>query len=133
MTEMFGNQAADFWVETGERPLLANSSNSMHPVERGKHVDLWRQAAFYAAAEAGVPKGLDRVAFVARPHYNKGPLPDTGGISPTLKAVIDGLVDYGLIPDDNGDHSRAEVLMAPHLNRLLPHPRVHIGVYDLAM
>jgi hypothetical protein len=37
------------------------------------------------------------------PTYAKGRLPDTGACFPTVKAIIDGAVDAGLLVDDTPD------------------------------
>ena len=47
-----------------------------------------------------VPVGIE-VRFGQKPG---GVLADTGNYMPTSKAVIDGIVDAKLIPDDSGEH-----------------------------
>lgn len=42
------------------------------------------------------------VAVYARVRMPKGTLPDADAAAPMVKAAIDGLVDAGIIPDDNG-------------------------------
>ena len=64
-------------------------------------VKKWRRAGRLAAAAAGLPLGLARVqvdAFVIKPIQNDY---DPANWAPTAKAVLDGLVDYGMVEDDN--------------------------------
>lgn len=40
-------------------------------------------------------------------------MPDTGNAFPAAKAAIDGLVDAGVLPDDNGRYVHALTFLAP--------------------
>lgn len=79
------------------RPLLANSR--LHHQAKGRVVREWRRAGFVAARAAGVPR-LSRVAVACWGRYPTRVLPDVDAPSPALKAVLDGVVDAGVIPDD---------------------------------
>lgn len=92
---------------TLELPKLADWLNlnvNLHWAPRNKRAQAWRHGAHIMARQARLPKGLLRVqvdAFVwkkTRVRY------DPHNLMATLKPVIDGLVDYGLIPDDNTTH-----------------------------
>jgi hypothetical protein len=56
------------------------------------------------AQVAKLPKNLDRVHIVAHIIKPTARQYDVHNLMPTLKACVDGLVDYGLIPDDTNDH-----------------------------
>lgn len=64
----------------------------------------WREAAHIWAIKAKLPKGLDHIHITATPMLTDVRKRDVHNLMPTLKAVVDGLVDYGLIPDDDDAH-----------------------------
>ena len=81
-------------------PFL-NSNNRMHWKPKADLVRAWRAAAAREAALAGLPKGLPRVqidAYVIKPRANRY---DPSNWAPTSKACVDGIVDVGVIEDDN--------------------------------
>lgn len=81
-----------------------NSNDRLHWSPRAKLTRSWRQAAHVYARQARLPKGLGRVRIDAQVHKTTGNSFDAMNLYPTLKAVVDGLVDYGLVVDDNNDH-----------------------------
>lgn len=56
------------------------------------------------AQRARLPKGLARVRLVAWITYPTAARVDPNNASPTTKAITDGLVDYGLVTDDDHAH-----------------------------
>lgn len=61
----------------------------------------------YTLAEcqrARLPKGLSRVRLVAWITYPTAAHVDPNNAAPTTKAITDGLVDYGLVADDDHAH-----------------------------
>lgn len=66
-------------------------------------IKAWRDAARLYAIQAKLPKGLERVHVTARCHFTMTRKRDAGNRYPTAKAAVDGLVDYGLVVDDNDD------------------------------
>ena len=72
-----------------------------------------RRPGLRVPADAAVPKGLDRIGILFQPIYPKGPLPDPDAIHPTAKGIIDGIVDHGVVPDDNGTHVAYVCFLAP--------------------
>lgn len=66
-------------------------------------VKLWRNAAQVYALVHRLPK-LNAVHIIATLHFTDRRRRDGHNYYPTLKACVDGLVDYGLIPDDNSKH-----------------------------
>lgn len=66
-------------------------------------IKAWRDAARVYAMQAKLPKGLTRVHVLAVCHFVTVRRRDVGNAYPTAKSAVDGLVDYGLIADDNDD------------------------------
>lgn len=64
-------------------------------------VRAWRQAAGWRAKQAKLPRGLARVHILAELHMTDRRRRDPHNYYPTIKAVVDGLVDHGLIADDD--------------------------------
>jgi Holliday junction resolvase RusA-like endonuclease len=81
-----------------------NSNDRMHWRPKAKLTKAWRQAAHVYARQAKLPKGLARVRIDVQVHKTTPNRYDAMNLYPTLKAVVDGLVDYGLVMDDNNDH-----------------------------
>lgn len=104
-----------FRVEVGgARPLTLNAERSKHWSASSALVAEWKEAAGWAATAAGVHRfRLDRALFDFRPVYAKGPLPDTGSIFPTEKAIIDALVELDVLPDDNRWHNAGQLSLPP--------------------
>ncbi|MGH9045868.1 MAG: hypothetical protein ACRDVW_00970 [Acidimicrobiales bacterium] len=72
--------------------------------ERAALVREWRQAFAILAREAQMP-ALERIAVTALPiRANRRSRPDVAACYPAVKAAIDGLVDAGVVPDDDPDH-----------------------------
>lgn len=89
---------------TLELPKLAgwlNANVKRHWAPNAKLVKAWRHGAHIYARQAKLPKGLQHVRIDAYVWKNSRRQYDPHNLMPTLKPVIDGLVDYGLIPDDN--------------------------------
>lgn len=82
--------------------VTLNLNDRLHHWKRAERVALWRRAARFAAY--GTPKnGPSNVRLVIGVPY-PGRRRDPHNWMPTVKAVIDGLVDAGIWPDDNSDH-----------------------------
>jgi hypothetical protein len=72
-----------------------------HWASKAKKVRAWRRAGRIAATYAQLPVGLGRVqvdCYVVKPIQNRY---DPANWSGTAKACLDGLVDYGMVEDDN--------------------------------
>ena len=81
-----------------------NLNQRSHWAAKAKLTKAWRQAARMVAIFANLPKGLERVHIVAHITKPTARQYDVHNLMPTLKACVDGLVDYGLIPDDTNAH-----------------------------
>jgi len=66
-----------------------------------------------------------RVEIVAQPFYaDRRNLPDTDGIAPAVKWLLDCAVDLGALAGDNRDHVRRVELLFAWVDRDLPGPRM---------
>lgn len=129
---MTGLGSTLFHVETGDRPVTLNAER--------RHGNHWRRNAETqrwktAAAEALLERGLttlrfERVDIRLRPFYppKSGNLPDTGGLQPTEKAIIDALVDALIIPDDNRHHVRSIRSEAPAMSPEVARPQIVVRI-----
>jgi crossover junction endodeoxyribonuclease RusA len=83
----------------------------------------WRDAGHLYAKQAALPK-LQRVHIIATLRFRDARRRDPHNYYPTLKALVDGLVDYGLIPDDDDKHligpdiRLGQVMQAPGLGEV---------------
>lgn len=88
--EMFIPMAAE-WINLNQR---------LHWAPKAKRTRSWRMAGHIYARQANLPRGLGRVQITAHVMKSTARQYDAHNLIPTAKAVIDGLVDYGLIEDD---------------------------------
>jgi len=72
----------------------------------------WRRDAFWIAMAARVPH-LERCALTFDILQARGRLADTGAHEPPAKALLDGLVDAGVIDDDSGRQVATITFRAP--------------------
>lgn len=90
-----------------EIPKLAdwlNLNQKEHWAPRNKRAQAWRHGAHIMARQARLPKGLIRVRVDAYVWKKTRVRYDPHNLMPTLKPVIDGLVDYGLLVDDSHEY-----------------------------
>ena len=81
-----------------------NANDTRHWAPKARLVKNWRNLAHLIARQAKAPKGLHRVMIQAYIHKTNNRRYDAHNLMPTLKPIVDGLVDYGLIPDDHNTH-----------------------------
>ena len=86
------------------KPAWLNINDTRHWAPQAKLVKLWRNIGYYTAKVNHLPTGLHRVTIFAEIHKTDNRKYDAHNLMPTLKPIVDGLVDYGLIPDDNNTH-----------------------------
>ncbi|THA22741.1 hypothetical protein E6R18_32870 [Streptomyces sp. A1277] len=91
-------------LELPANTTLINANDRMHPVKRAPYIKVIRQAAWALARHHKIP-ALQRahVFYVLHPD-TKTRRRDPGNWSPSAKAAVDGLVDAGILPDDNEAH-----------------------------
>lgn len=90
-----------------ELPKLANwinANDKRHWAPQAKLVKAWRHGAHIMARQAKLPKGLQRVRIDAYVWKSSKRAYDPHNLMPTLKPVVDGLVDYGLLADDSSEY-----------------------------
>ncbi|MFC4333884.1 RusA family crossover junction endodeoxyribonuclease [Salininema proteolyticum] len=80
-----------------------SSNDRGHWAPRARLTRTWRAAARLQAKTAKVPQ-LSRVRIVAEVQRPDRRRADAANRYPTIKAAIDGLVDAGVIADDDDKH-----------------------------
>jgi hypothetical protein len=81
-----------------------NLNQRMHWAQKAKLTKVWRTQTDLRATIEGLPKDLQHVHITAHVIKSTSRQYDVHNLMPTLKACVDGLVDYGLIPDDTNKH-----------------------------
>jgi hypothetical protein len=76
-----------------------------------------RHATHWAAAAKRVPKGCTRASVVLTYYPTTNRQRDTDNLFATLKPCLDGLVDYGLVPDDNDRYILSQCRIGEVLKR----------------
>lgn len=90
-------------VEAPAGAPLLNANHRRHYRVKARMVRAWRRAAKTAALELGpLPTPVHVTVLVHR--RSRAGRWDAGNYAPTAKAVLDGIVDAGVIPDDNNAH-----------------------------
>jgi crossover junction endodeoxyribonuclease RusA len=92
----------EFLLTWAELPLSANKHT--HHMVVARHRKEIRREVQVRARAAKLPTGLGRVHIILHWAPKDKRRRDTDNMNPSLKPVIDGLVDYGLVPDDNSHH-----------------------------
>ena len=96
----------------GPVPQVWLSANDrLHYMHRARLTKAWRTTAAVAARSRHIPR-LQRAAITARVHFADTRRRDIANYHPTVKAVIDGIVDACVLPDDNDNH-----VIGPDLRR----------------
>jgi crossover junction endodeoxyribonuclease RusA len=82
-----------------------NTNGRDHWRVRNQRTQLWRNAARTYARQAKLPRSrIPHIAIEALLHFRDNRRRDAHNYMPTLKAIVDGLVDHGLIRDDSTGH-----------------------------
>ena len=83
---------------------MINANHRRHRMATAALTAAWRVAAKEAANRCRIPTmvafPVRVIIYVHAPTRRKY---DAGNLYPTAKAIIDGLTDYGLWPDDDND------------------------------
>lgn len=90
-------------IEVPGRPVTENAYRRMHFHARSDYGIVWKDATFVLAKEAKIP-ALNAMHIVVRPVVKRRPFPDVAACASSVKACIDGLVDAGVVPDDDPMH-----------------------------
>lgn len=111
-------------IELPARTVLLTSNERLGIHERAKRIKALRNTGWAMARHHKVPR-LERahVFYVLHPD-TKTRRRDPGNWAPSVKAVIDGIVDAGVLPDDN--HER---LLGPDPRIGTPVPGSQLVLY----
>lgn len=82
---------------------LLTANQRLHHMKRAGIVKILRHAAAMAAASQGAPK-LDRAHITVHVAWPDRRRRDVHNVMPTVKACVDGFVDFGMLPDDDDKH-----------------------------
>lgn len=110
--------SSDTWLLRFEkmRPLTINKEREYPYQKRNQIVQEWRTAAYWAAVNLRLP-AFAWVEIEAKPVLpNRQHVQDLGNCLPSVKAVVDGLVDYGMIPDDTDQWVRKLCFLPTGIN-----------------
>ena len=81
-----------------------NSNQRLHRMVHAKRTAAWREAARVALSGPSWWAPFDGpVHIVCTVHKTRAGRWDAGNLYPTAKAIVDGLVDAGVIPDDSNE------------------------------
>jgi crossover junction endodeoxyribonuclease RusA len=100
-----------------------NSNDGLHHQAKGKLVKQWRAAGKAALEALFEPHHYERAHIVCTIRFENNIVRDTGNYYPTAKAIVDGLVDANLLPDDNDRH-----LTGPDMRREYPNGPARVTV-----
>lgn len=102
---------------------LISANDRLHFRAKAKLTSTWRTHAEMQAT-------IDRCGYWTKPvhitvlvRFPTNHRRDVGNYYPTAKAIVDGLVDAGVLPDDNDDH-----LTGPDLRRERPNGPLRVTV-----
>lgn len=87
-----------------------NSNQRLHRLAAAKLTAQWREAGRVAAS--GLPPVVGQVRILAFISKERGGRWDPNNWYPTVKAAIDGIVDTGILVDDDHEH-----LIGPDMRR----------------
>lgn len=88
--------------------LLLNANQRLHWSEKGRRVKALREASMVLARNARVPLLKCARVVVEYQPPRKSRARDAGNWAPTGKALIDGLRDARVLPDDDSSHLLSE-------------------------
>ncbi len=92
-------EPVELYLFAGHRKWI-NANDRLVWMERSRRSKAWRQLAERRAKAEGIGT-FERIGVVCYLHFADSRLRDPANWAPTAKAAIDGLVDAGVVPDDN--------------------------------
>lgn len=99
----------------GARPLTINVVAKSHRFDWAQRTRETRRTWWALAKQAGIPR-LERADFEVVPlHANHKSPQDPAACAPAWKAACDGLVDAGVIEDDDGEHVLSVKFLPPSI------------------
>lgn len=105
-----------------------NANHRLHHQAKAKLTKAWRAAACEAVNDGFNPVHYDRAHITVAYRFPDNRRRDVQNLQPTSKAIVDGLVDANLIPDDDDAH-----IVGPDNRRERPNgtPRVTVTIQEL--
>ena len=100
-----------------------NANHRPHWAARARDTKAWREAAWACARIEDLAPRDRRARVIVVFHHADRRRRDVGNLAPTAKAIVDGLTDAGLWPDDSDAH-----LVGPDLRTGEPWPRPGVEV-----
>jgi hypothetical protein len=94
------------------KAILLNKWRTMHYMQVAKVRREWREAGALSWL-TNRQKFSTPVEIIVDHEVAKGRVPDVGSCAECVKAFIDGLVDAGMLPDDNPQYLAKLSYMAP--------------------
>lgn len=92
------------WTVTIPAPAIWLNANQRTDLRRQTpDRRAWRDAGRVYALQAKLPK-LQRAHLLAELRFADARRRDVHNLYPTIKALVDGLIDYGLLPDDSHEY-----------------------------
>jgi hypothetical protein len=99
----------------GERPLTVNKARRLSPFEWASYIRHERSAWRLLTLRAKVPH-VDRARVLVTPLHRDARSPqDVAACAPAVKAAIDGIVDAGVLDDDDAGHLVEITFRRPHV------------------
>lgn len=90
------------WLPYATPPLTANQR--LHWAAKARTTADVRRTAMLLARAAKLPQGFEHVTIELHYTPRDRRRRDASNLMPTQKAVVDGLVDAGLVPDDTPEY-----------------------------
>lgn len=94
--------------------LLTNAERGMHHHALAAEKRRWRDAGFWYAKQEKLP-AFEWLGLTVVPHVKHRRSQDVAACNPTVKSVLDGFVDAGVLVDDSPNFVRAITFCAPML------------------
>lgn len=94
------NEKPDWTIEMPPGIKVMNANDRGHWAPRHRLTRTWRQTALVLARKAKLPR-LEQACIIVEYYPPTRRTRDEANLAPTAKAIVDGLVEAGLLPDDN--------------------------------
>lgn len=102
--------------------LWINSNQRLHRMDEAKRTAAWRAAG--AEAAAGLPTITRPARVIAYIEKTRAGRYDPNNLWPTVKAIMDGVVDAGVLADDDHHH-----LIGPDMRHGGKHPEAAVVLH----
>jgi hypothetical protein len=101
------------------RPHTSNDERRKHWRALSRIHAAWRSAGQQAALIHKL-RAMPPCVVTVQARYKGGRVTDPDGCAPSVKCVLDGLVDRGVWPDDTGEWVRSITYLPPLVDRSKP-------------